>query len=401
MARTIIFKTRSFPTISETFIVTNIIETIKKGYDVKILVDIINSKSNSSQPELLKLFGLMDKVVIFNSPVKKKERILKALGKLLNPIVLIYFFKYCAIKKKKSLEYIFILSHYFKLRDAKNFHVHFGTAINPLLDLKKIGFLKSKIIVTFHGYDAHFLPIGKQLEVLVNDYNNYVSHITVNSRYLKNILIQKGFSSHNIKIVPIGINTEIFCTTSGNIKEIVPFKIVTVGRLIELKGHALGIQVMSILKDRGYAISYSIVGEGEELKKLKELVTKLDLNDIIHFYGSKNQEEIKELLKEFHLFLMPSTKDKNLRQEAFGVVSLEAQAMGLPVVGFKSGGFPETLIEGKTGITVADKDVIALADVIVELIANKKKLAEMSLAAKNNVKENFDATLKTLNYIDL
>lgn len=401
MSKQVIFKTISFPTLSETFIVSNIVETIKKGYEVKIIVDTVNLKTNSSQPDLLEQYGLMDKVSKFYQPINKRKRYLKVFQYLLNPSLLYYFCKYILLKRKISLSYIFELKFYSKFRKATLFHVHFATAINPLFELKKIGFLKSKIVVTFHGYDAHFLPERKKLLILIHNFNQYVSQITVNSQFLKNKLVEKGFTAKNIKIIPIGIDTKFF--SNDTVKKIDDklFKMITVGRLVELKGQAFGIKAACILKEKGYNVSYSIIGDGEELTELKQLVTELSLKDVVHFYGSKNQNEIKELLKEHHLFLMTSTIDKDQRREAFGIVSLEAQAMGLPVVGFKSGGFTETLIEGKTGITVKDKDVESMADVIAELIEDNDKMVAMSNAAKKHIKENFDTNLITTKYLDL
>jgi colanic acid/amylovoran biosynthesis glycosyltransferase len=397
----IVFKTVSFPTISETFIVSNIVETIKKGFKVKIIVDTINSNNTTSQPDLLAQYGLLELVSMFQQPTEKKARYIKAFRYLLNPVLFYYFIKYSLFKGKNSLSYIFILNFYSKYRDVAAYHVHFATAIHPLIELKAIGFLKSKIVVTFHGYDAHFLPKDEQQKILIDNFNKYVSHITVNSQFLKDKLVEKGFIAKNIKIIPIGISTDFF--NSNTVKEINSklFKMITVGRLVELKGQAFGIKTVKILKEKGYEVSYSIIGSGKELATLKQLVKELNLIDSIHFYGSQKQGEIKELLKEQDLFLMTSTIDKDQRREAFGVVSLEAQAMGLPVVGFKSGGFPETLIEGETGITVKDKDVEALANVILDLIEDNDKMIAMSTAAKKHIKENFDTSIITAKYLDL
>jgi len=98
---------------------------------------------------------------------------------------------------------------------------------------------------------------------------------------------------------------------------------------------------------------------------------------------------------------LTSTSDRSERCEAFGVVSLEAQAMGLPVIGFKSGGFPETLVEGKTGITVTDKDIEAMASAIEYLMFNNDRLLEMGMAAKKHIRDNFDSSIVTCKYLEL
>ncbi|WP_418263879.1 glycosyltransferase family 4 protein [Flavobacterium faecale] len=401
MKSLIVFKTHSFPNVSETFIVSNIIETIKKGHIIKIIVDTINSKTNTSQQELVQNYKLMDKVSVMIHPDLKKERNIKALFLLCNPVLCYYFIRYSLYKKKKSLDYIFTLNYYLKYRKAKAFHVHFASAIEPLFELKKIGFLKSKIVVTFHGFDAHFLPTSERLDVLKNDFHNYVECVTVNSLYLKKKLLAKGFTNEKIKIIPIGIDTSFFDANGDNKKESNFFKVITVGRLTELKGQSYGINAIKLLIDKGYKIDYTLVGTGDELESLKKLVVKLNLEKFIHFYGIGSQLEIKKLLSENQLFLMTSTNDKFERSEAFGVVSLEAQAMGLPIIGFKSGGFVETIIEGETGITVNNRDYHEMANQIEFLMNNVEKRLYMGSIARQHIKEKYDISMLTTKYLDL
>ena len=401
MNKLIVFKTNAFPTFSETFIVSNITAAIDAGFKVKIIVDAINPKTNTSQPNILEQYGLMDKTVKFKQPTQKIKRKIKALYFLLNPLLLYYFIKYWKFKGKKSLDYLFILQFYWKYRNTKTFHVHFATAINPLFELKEIGFLKSKMVVTFHGYDEHGLPKGEQLKNIIHNFNKYVSHITANTQYLKNKLIIKGFSANDIIVITIGIDTNFFENDTDEIIENKPFKIITVGRFVEIKAQAYGIKAVKLLINKGYKISYSLVGYGGELKNLQQLVKELNLEDSVTFYGSRNQDEIKALLKEQNLFLMTSSSDKSGRCETFGVVSLEAQAMGLPVVGFQSGGFPETLIEGKTGITVEDKNYDEMANAIELLLNDHEKRNRMSVAAKKHINDNFDSSIVTCKYLEL
>lgn len=398
--KTIIFKTKSFPTVSETFVVNNVVEAIKNGFEVYIITNKKNTSSQSSQQQLLSEYNISALTQEYKEPKGKKNRVLKAGILLLNPVLSFYFLRYVALKKKKSLSLLFQLAYYTSYRTA-TFHVHFANALEPLLQLKKIGFLKSKIIVTFHGYDAYFLPTGKPLENLVNDYKMYVEHITVNSAYLKQLLVEKGFPDSKIKIIPMGVDATIFkpVKTEKEIKS--PLKLITVARLVDLKGVEYGIQVLKKLIDNGHDVLYTLVGEGPEEGRLKALCDTLGLANQVHFLGKKSQPEIKSLLEDHHLFLMTSTIDKDGRREAFGVVSLEAQAMELPVVGFKSGGFPETLVEGKTGFLVEDQDIEAMAAAVEKLINNSELLQQMGKQARIHVLQNFSFEKTTKKFLDL
>lgn len=402
MSKLVVFKTNSFPNISETFIVSNIVASIDKGYSIAIIVDNINSKANTSQSNLLEQYSLFDKLFKFSKPVGRKNRITNAIRYLFNPIIFYYYIKYSFYKGDISLDYIFTLKFYSNFRKAIVHHVHFATACYPLFELKEIGFLKSKIIVTFHGHDEHNLLFeSRELKETLLDFSKHVAHITSNSKFLKDRLIFKGFDESIISIIPIGINTDYF-SDNYEIKILNdPIKIITVGRFVEFKGQLTGVKVIKLLIERGYNIKYTLVGEGGELEKVLSFVKELNLQDCVNFLGPKSQNEIKNLLTVNSLFLVPSTADNSGRCETFGVVSLEAQSLGLPVIGFKSGGFPETLIENKTGFTVEDKDIVAMADCIEKLINQPKLYKEMSSNAKAHIRFNFNLRKTNQLYINL
>jgi colanic acid/amylovoran biosynthesis glycosyltransferase len=390
----IIFKVPSFPEVSETFILSAIISAIKSGEEVKIIANKVKAVANSSQPELLFEYDLLKKSIEFQQPTDKKLRKRAFLAFLFKPVSLYYYFKFCLIKGKVSLDYVFYLNFYASLRKTAVFHAHFLPSLTPLLELKKIGYLKSKLIVTFHGYDAHFLPQRAVLDNMLLNIEKYVNHITVNSQYLKNLLVNKGFKSCSIDIVPIGIDTVFFKNINQrDFENKRAVKLITVGRLVPLKGQEYGISAVKLLKDLGYHVSYTLIGSGSELSRLKELVRKLELQNSVCFLGDKSQEEIKNELEQHDVFLMTSTHDDHGRREAFGVVSLEAQAMGLPVIGFDSGGFPETIINKHTGFIVPDRDVNGIAIQVIELADNTFRLNQMSLNAADHIRKNFDINL--------
>lgn len=397
----IIFKVSTFPTISETFVVNNVVEAIKKGFEVCIVAKNKKPIAESSQQKLLQKYKMLDKTIVFSEPKGKVNRYLKAIFLLANPVLTYYFIKYIRLKKKKNLTLLFNLYFYLPLKNTTVFHVHFANAISPLLDLKKIGFLKSKIIVTFHGYDAHYLPKGEQLQQLLSNFNSLVNTITVNSDYLKQKLIAKGFEAKTIVVVPMQVNTTFFKPIKPKISHNSILKLVTVGRLVDLKGVHLGLEVVQQLIKNGNIVNYTIVGEGQEYERLKSLAKSMGIQEQVYFLGSRSQSEIKSILNKQHVFLMTSTVDKDDRREAFGVVSLEAQAMELPIVGFNSGGFPETLIDGETGYLVPDQDTSAMTAAVEKFINNSVLLQQMGHQARQHVISNFSFEKTIKKYIDL
>jgi colanic acid/amylovoran biosynthesis glycosyltransferase len=113
------------------------------------------------------------------------------------------------------------------------------------------------------------------------------------------------------------------------------------------------------------------------------------------------QKEIIKMLRISDLFLMTSTfEDSTGRREAFGLVSIEAQSMGLPVVGFKSGGFQETILEGITGFSVDDRKYNEMAKKVEFFIKNKKKYSDASAQAIIHAKK-FDLKFTMKYFLDL
>lgn len=402
MKKSVVFKIRAFPVVSQTFITSCIIEAIKNGYSVSIIADQRNDLKESSQEDLLKRYHLMERLMVPQSPQQKMKRLSSAFFLFLNPVLFYYFIRYCLLQGKISLSYLFTLKFYSPIRKVPTYHVHFANFVSPLFELKKIGFLSSNIVVTFHGAEAHLLPGGDQLKKLRADFETYATHLTVNSGYLKKVLVERGFNKNLIKIVPVGIDVNFFqmnnAVKNWHQEE---FKLITIGRLVTYKSQKLGIEVVGILKGKGYNVNYTILGSGSEYENLDNYRNELGLQKCVDLLSSKNQSEIKELLRRHHAFLMTSTVDIKGRREAFGVVSLEAQAMGLPVVGFNSGGFPETVYNGSTGFIVPEGNVLEMSKAVEKFINDRDLWRQMSQNARVFVEENFSIFNTNKKYLEL
>lgn len=98
---------------------------------------------------------------------------------------------------------------------------------------------------------------------------------------------------------------------------------------------------------------------------------------------------------------MSSVTDATGRCETQGVVTAEAQAMGLPVVAFNSGGVPYTIHDGETGILVKEKDVDRYAQAILEMINDSEKYQAMSVRAREFAVANFSREYMTKQFMTL
>ena len=397
---TIQYKLNGFPKHSETFILTNISYTLRNNYKVKIYINEYLGINNSSQKNLFRQSEIENYLVI---PRELKDNFffkffiyLKCLSKYK---ILKFFIKNYKEVDLKKTSFILYLDYFLSFQD-KLTHIHFNTAIEPLNFLQKIGYIDSKYIVTFHGYDA-YMDTKESFKKKYDFFYENVVAVTSNSEFLKKQLIKIGIPKEKIFVIPMGIDASAFKGENKSISKNQKIKLITVGRLIQLKGHKYGILAVNELIKKGYNCEYNIIGDGAELENLKIMVEFYNLQKYIVFHGSMEQKEIIKLLSQSDLFLMTSTfEDSTGRREAFGLVSIEAQSMGLPVIGFKSGGFQETILEGITGFSVDDRNYNEMANKVELFIKNKKKYSDASAQAIIHAKK-FDLKFTMKCFLDL
>ena len=218
------------------------------------------------------------------------------------------------------------------------------------------------IALMFYIYELLSLKLYSLLNVLV---------ITI-SASTKRELLRLGFSKHKILIVPPGLNPKmaISCNTSKAEEPL----LVYVGRVKKYKRLDHLIKAMVIVKQRVTTAKCVIAGKGDDnvYRKLRSLAERLGLKENVMFEGEVDEERKFELMRKAWVFVNPSMK------EGFSINSLEAQACGTPVVGYKIPGLVDCVKNGITGLLVSDEDYRALAEAITNLLLNEELRSKMS-----------------------
>jgi phosphatidylinositol alpha-1,6-mannosyltransferase len=163
--------------------------------------------------------------------------------------------------------------------------------------------------------------------------------------------------------------------------------VLTVGRLQQRKGHDMLIRALPAIRARHPQILYAIVGNGEELRQLQRLVGDLALADCVQFRPSVTDEELVGLYQQCDLFALPN-RAIGSDVEGFGMVLLEAQACGKPVIAGRSGGTAEAM-SLTSGRLVSCEGGPELADAVAQLLDQPAVRDEMGLAARQWVCERF------------
>jgi phosphatidylinositol alpha-1,6-mannosyltransferase len=159
--------------------------------------------------------------------------------------------------------------------------------------------------------------------------------------------------------------------------------VLTVGRLVERKGHDLVIRALAALGGELGPVRYVIAGTGPEEGRLRRLAEELGVRDRVAFAGYVPDEDLPGLYAACDVFVMPS-RALAARDgiEGFGMVFLEAGACAKPVIGGRSGGVREAVEDGVTGLLVDPHDVGELAEALRRLLQDPELRRRMGEAGR-------------------
>jgi phosphatidylinositol alpha-1,6-mannosyltransferase len=177
--------------------------------------------------------------------------------------------------------------------------------------------------------------------------------------------------------------------------------LLTVARLEWHKGIDTVMHAMAAIRAAHPAVRYAIAGVGNRQPQLERLKQELGLDDAVRFLGSVPDAELPALYNAADLYVGISRRH-DLLAEGFGISLVEASACGLAVVGGRSGGVPDAVREGETGILVDPDDPHAVAASVNDLLANPERRKQLGAAGRKAVESyyNWDRVVRELMQID-
>jgi glycosyltransferase involved in cell wall biosynthesis len=200
-----------------------------------------------------------------------------------------------------------------------------------------------------------------------------------------------------------GLNLSLFNPIGeGADTEIAPPLILSVGRLVEKKGFTLLVEACRLLKDKGYQFNCWIVGgEDQHAEAIRSLIKQLNLVETVVLPGAVTQEELRQIYARATVFALPCQVTASGDRDGIPNVLVEAMAMELPVVSTDISGIPELIDHRANGLLIPQKDAVALAAAIEELLNDAALRQTLGKAARAKVRRSFDAhkniqKLKTL-----
>jgi colanic acid/amylovoran biosynthesis glycosyltransferase len=275
-------------------------------------------------------------------------------------------------------------------------HAHFGPdAIRAIPLSNKLGI---PLVVTFHGYDVtvkpsyawhssytQFIYLLKKAKL-----KREAAHFIAVSDYIKNLLIDQGFSKNKISTHYVGVDTSVFTPEEDQIRNPT---VLFVGRLVEVKGCEYLIRAIAKVQNILPDAELVIIGDGPLRSSLEKLARETIGGH--QFLGFQPSTIIRQWMNKAKVFCVPSTSARSGHTEAFGIVFAEAQSMGLPVVSFNSGGISEAVEHAVTGFLAPEKDEKALAEYLIRVLDDPILWHSLSENAMKRVRQKFDLKHQT------
>ncbi|EEU2546668.1 colanic acid biosynthesis glycosyltransferase WcaL [Escherichia coli] len=273
---------------------------------------------------------------------------------------------------------------------ADVFIAHFGPAGVTAAKLRELGVIRGKIATIFHGIDIssrevlnHYTPEYQQL-FRRGDLMLPISDLWAGR------LQKMGCPREKIAVSRMGVDMTRFSPRPVKAPA-TPLEIISVARLTEKKGLHVAIEACRQLKEQGMAFRYRILGIGPWERRLRTLIEQYQLEDVVEMPGFKPSHEVKAMLDDADVFLLPSVTGADGDMEGIPVALMEAMAVGIPVVSTLHSGIPELVEADKSGWLVPENDARALAQRLAAFSQlDTDELAPVVKRAREKVEHDFN-----------
>ena len=275
-------------------------------------------------------------------------------------------------------------------------HVHYAMphAASAYLAKKIVGDENIKIITTLHGTDITLVGNHHSFFRITKFSIEQSDGVTCVSEFLKSTTKETFDIKRGMEVIHNFVDTEVY-KRDGNRKNLDMIEpddkvIIHISNFRPVKRISSIIKVFCNISKKVKS-KLLLVGDGPEMCKIRNMVSKLDLDNKVIFMGRQN--DIIPLLNISDLYMLPS------KSESFGLSALEAMSCEVPVIGTSIGGLKEVVEHGISGYICDPGDIKAMSKAAVAVLANKKNRIKMGLAARVRAKK-FDSKNIIDKYVD-
>lgn len=258
-----------------------------------------------------------------------------------------------------------------------------------------------------YGEELNLAAQSRELRFWTRRVLHGAASVIAISRNTERILLGEwGLPAERVRLLHPGVDTSVYVpaprdtATRGRLRWFDRPVVLTVGRLQKRKGQDMMIRALGAIRQAVPDVLFAVAGDGEERRSLQELAAAEGVTANVQFLGEVDDALLLQAYQQCDLFALPNRQvDRDI--EGFGIVLLEAQACGKPVLAGASGGTPETLRDGETGYVVPCETPGPLAAAVTELFRDAPRRQCLGAAARHWVAEQFDWSVLSRQLADL
>jgi glycosyltransferase involved in cell wall biosynthesis len=244
--------------------------------------------------------------------------------------------------------------------------------------------LEIPCVVTVHGLDAFFDHqvrgfAGAWCRRVAQFVYASASRVICISDKVAEKVVDHAAVSEKTRVIYNGVDEQMFSPPST---DFAANSILSVANLIPIKGHELLLQALTFVLPSYPHISYEIIGDGPERRRLTRLARDWNIADKVRFLGRQSRKQVAEAMRRCVLFALPS------RYEALGCVYLEAMSTEKPVIACRGQGIDEVILHGGNGWLINPGNLQELIAALSTLLQNLQLRRQIGEAARRTVLQN-------------
>ena len=212
------------------------------------------------------------------------------------------------------------------------------------------------------------------------------------SEYTRQALVRLGVPEEKVAVIPNGVDVDLFRPRQRSASLVQRYNlqgkkvILTLARLVTRKGQDEVIRALPRVLEKIPSAVYLMVGQGPDKSRLMDLVSSLGLSNRVIFVGYVPDEQLLDHYSLADVYIMASREiSAGGDVEGFGITFLEAGACGLPVIGGRSGGVPDAILEGQTGLLVDPEDSRDIAGALIQILSHDDLARRMGERGRQRV----------------
>lgn len=385
----VVYVVSRFPKVTETFVIDEIVELRRSGVPVSVL-SLLATHEDVVQPAAAELVAEAS----FGS--RSPSRLVAAQAHWLRrrPLLLLRLWWRVLTQNRSSvgewLKSIVTLltavawAQDLEQRPPGRLHAHWAT--HPTL----AAYVMSHLLDVPYGFTSHAHDLYNENGMLAEKLRAAELAVTISDYNVELLRRRFGGLADKVELVHCGVDRESFRPTAVRAGRLDPLHVLCVASLSEYKGHRHLLEALATLVRSGQAVRCTLVGDGPLRGDLERQRDDLGLTSSVELLGRRTSPEVRALLQECDVFVLPSVRTADGMMEGIPVALMEALASGRPAVASRLSGIPELVEDGVTGLLVPPEDPAALAAALARLAADEQLRRALADAGPRRIADGFD-----------